>query len=203
VGGHPRRVELAARSAGKPVLSAVTSSGATPLHTALYGAGLRAPARSPTSPPARTAPAAPCAPPGRGYDTVTGLGSPRRGLDVRAARRASELPPDRHDRQVLPAAEHARRPALRTWGGGHRREPVEQRPQPDLALDARERGADAEVASAGEGQVLAGVLARDVEALGSAKTSGSRLAAASSVVTWAPAATGTPATVVSRTAPRR
>lgn len=70
------------RAAGKPVLSAVTASGATPLHTALYGAGLRA---SGVVADVTTGANGTCGvfcTAGVGYDTVTGVGSPRRGLDV-------------------------------------------------------------------------------------------------------------------------
>ncbi len=70
------------RTAGKPVLSAVTSTGATPLHTALYGAGLRATgALADVTTGSNGTCGVPCTA-RAGYDTVTGVGSPRRGLDV-------------------------------------------------------------------------------------------------------------------------
>lgn len=73
------------RGAGKPVLSAVTSTGATPLHTALYGAGLRASgalADITTGTTGTNGTRGTSCTAGSGYDTVTGMGSPRRGLDV-------------------------------------------------------------------------------------------------------------------------
>ena len=70
------------RAAGKPVLSAVTATGATPLHTALYGAGLRATGALADVTTGRNGTCGvPCTA-GAGYDAVTGVGSPRRGLDV-------------------------------------------------------------------------------------------------------------------------
>lgn len=70
------------KTAGKPVLSAVTATGATPLHTALYGAGLRSSgALADITTGENGTCGAPCTA-GTGYDTVTGLGSPRLGLDV-------------------------------------------------------------------------------------------------------------------------
>ena len=66
------------KAVGKAPLTAVTSTGATPLHTALYGSpgGLRdiVEGRNGTCGAVCTA--------ALGYDTVTGLGSPRSGLDV-------------------------------------------------------------------------------------------------------------------------
>jgi hypothetical protein len=70
------------RSAGKPVLSAVTASGATPLHTALYGTGLRATSALADVTTGTNGTCGLLCTAGTGYDTVTGLGSPRRGLDV-------------------------------------------------------------------------------------------------------------------------
>jgi subtilase family serine protease len=67
------------KAAGKTPLTSVTATGATPLHTALYGgsrSGLRdvVTGRNGTCGAVCTA--------ALGYDTVTGLGSPRAGLDV-------------------------------------------------------------------------------------------------------------------------
>ena len=69
------------RSAGKGPLSAVTASGATPLHTALYTSGAGSSSLADIVVGANGTCGAVCsALPG--YDAVTGLGSPRRGLDV-------------------------------------------------------------------------------------------------------------------------
>jgi subtilase family serine protease len=70
------------RAAGKPVLSAVTSSGATPLHTALYGAGLRGSGALADVTTGTNGTCGTLCTAGVGYDTVTGVGSPRRGLDL-------------------------------------------------------------------------------------------------------------------------
>ena len=65
---------------GKPVLSAVTSTGSTPLHTALYSGAVRSALFDVTTGTNGTCGAVCTA--RIGYDTVTGVGSPRRGLDV-------------------------------------------------------------------------------------------------------------------------
>jgi hypothetical protein len=70
------------RAAGKPVLSAVTASGATPVHTALYGARLRGTGALADVVSGSNGTCGLLCTAGTGYDTVTGLGSPRRGLDV-------------------------------------------------------------------------------------------------------------------------
>ena len=66
------------RSAGKSPLGAVTASGATPLHTALYTAptSLRDIVTGTNGTCGLVCSAVP------GYDTVTGMGSPKRGLDA-------------------------------------------------------------------------------------------------------------------------
>ena len=64
----------------KPVLSSVTSTGATPLHTAVYSSAARAALFDVVVGSNGTCGAVCTASPG--YDTVTGVGSPRRGLDV-------------------------------------------------------------------------------------------------------------------------
>jgi hypothetical protein len=66
------------RSVGKGPLSSVTATGATPLHTALYASpgSLRDVVTGANGPCGVVCTAA------LGYDTVTGLGSPRPGLDV-------------------------------------------------------------------------------------------------------------------------
>ena len=66
------------RSVGKGALTAVTSTGATPLHSALYRS-------SPSLGDVVSGTNGICGQvcsAGPGYDTVTGLGSPRRGLDL-------------------------------------------------------------------------------------------------------------------------
>ncbi len=70
------------RAAGKPVLSAVTATGATPLHTALYGAGLRTTGALADVTTGSNGTCGQFCAAAVGYDTVTGVGSPRRGLDV-------------------------------------------------------------------------------------------------------------------------
>ena len=65
----------------------------------------------------------------------------------------------RRHRQPLPAAQHPGVPPARARGQREVGQPVEQRAQPDLALEPGQRGAEAEVPAAGEGQVLAGVAA--------------------------------------------
>jgi hypothetical protein len=66
------------RTAGKGPLGAVTAGGATPLHTALYTSptGLSDIIAGANGTCGLVCSALP------GYDTVTGLGSPARGLDV-------------------------------------------------------------------------------------------------------------------------
>lgn len=68
------------RDAGKPVLSATTSTGATPLHTAVYSAGVRAATSDVLTGTNGTCGLVCTA--RAGYDTVTGVGSPRQGIDV-------------------------------------------------------------------------------------------------------------------------
>ena len=68
------------RAAGKPVLSATTSTGATPLHTAVYSAAVRSAMADVTTGTNGTCGLVCTA--RVGYDTVTGVGSPRRGIDV-------------------------------------------------------------------------------------------------------------------------
>jgi len=70
------------RAVGKAPLSAVTASGATPVHTALYGlAGGGSPSLADVVVGVNGTCGVVCsALPG--YDAVTGVGSPRRGLDV-------------------------------------------------------------------------------------------------------------------------
>ena len=70
------------KAVGKPVLSAVNASGATPLHTLLYGAGLRSTGALADITTGTNGTCGTVCTAGPGYDTVTGLGSPRRGLDV-------------------------------------------------------------------------------------------------------------------------
>jgi subtilase family serine protease len=66
------------RAAGKPVLTATTSTGATPLHTAVYKAtsGIGDIVTGTNGTCGTVCSALP------GYDTVTGVGSPRKGIDV-------------------------------------------------------------------------------------------------------------------------
>ena len=59
------------------MLTATTSTGATPLHTALYRSGRLADTTSGTNATCGALCTA-----GVGFDAVTGLGSPRAGLDV-------------------------------------------------------------------------------------------------------------------------
>jgi subtilase family serine protease len=66
------------RGVGKGPLTAVTSTGATPLHTALYSA----PANLRDVVTGANGTCGVVCTAGLGYDTVTGLGSPRPGLDV-------------------------------------------------------------------------------------------------------------------------
>jgi hypothetical protein len=66
---------------GKPLLAAATSTGGTPLHTTLYDATFRAAALSDITTGSNGTCGVACTA-GPGFDTVTGLGSPRRGLDV-------------------------------------------------------------------------------------------------------------------------
>ena len=68
------------RGVGKPVLSAVTSTGATPLHTAVYSPTVRAALFDVST--GRNGTCATWCTAGVGYDAVTGVGSPRRGIDV-------------------------------------------------------------------------------------------------------------------------
>ena len=68
------------KAAGKPVLSAVTSTGATPLHTAVYSPSVRA-ALFDVSTGTNGTCVTWCTA-GVGYDAVTGVGSPRRGIDT-------------------------------------------------------------------------------------------------------------------------
>ena len=68
-------------AAFKPVLSAVSATGATPLHTALYGAVRGTTALADLTIGTNGTCGAFCTA-GTGYDTVTGVGSPRRGIDV-------------------------------------------------------------------------------------------------------------------------
>jgi hypothetical protein len=70
------------RAVGKPVLSAVTSTGATPLHTAVYSAGLRTGGALADITTGTNGTCGAVCTAGTGYDTVTGVGSPRRGIDV-------------------------------------------------------------------------------------------------------------------------
>ncbi len=70
------------RAAGKPVLGAVTASGATPLHTAIYGAKVRAGAAVADVTSGTNGACGAVCTAGAGYDAVTGVGSPRAGLDV-------------------------------------------------------------------------------------------------------------------------
>ena len=65
---------------GRPVLSAVNASGATPLHTAMYSSAVRAALFDVSTGTNGTCGAVCTA--RTGYDTVTGVGSPRRGIDV-------------------------------------------------------------------------------------------------------------------------
>jgi subtilase family serine protease len=68
------------KAAGKPVLAAATAAGATPLHTAIYSAAARA-AMFDVSTGTNGTCGLVCTA-RTGYDTVTGVGSPRRGIDV-------------------------------------------------------------------------------------------------------------------------
>lgn len=68
------------RAAGKPVLSATTSTGATPLHTAVYSAAARSAMADVVTGTNGTCGLVCTA--RVGYDTVTGVGSPRKGIDV-------------------------------------------------------------------------------------------------------------------------
>ena len=65
---------------GKPVLSSSTSTGKTPLHTAMYSSGVRAALFDVTAGTNGTCGVVCSAVPG--YDAVTGLGSPRTGIDA-------------------------------------------------------------------------------------------------------------------------
>ena len=65
------------RAAGRPVLTATTSTGATPLHTALYRSGRLADVTAGSNGTCGSVCTASV-----GFDAVTGLGSPRAGLDV-------------------------------------------------------------------------------------------------------------------------
>ena len=65
---------------GKPLLSSYTSTGRTPLHTAMYSSGVRAALADVTSGTNGTCGLVCTA--GTGYDAVTGLGSPRTGIDA-------------------------------------------------------------------------------------------------------------------------
>ena len=70
------------KAVGKGPLVAATSTGATPLHTALYSSAVRS---SPSLFDVVSGTNGTCGgvcTAAAGYDTVTGLGSPRRGLDV-------------------------------------------------------------------------------------------------------------------------
>jgi hypothetical protein len=70
------------KGVGKGPLTATTSTGATPLHTALYSSAVRSsPSLFDVVTGANGTCGAVCTA-GAGYDTVTGVGSPRRGLDV-------------------------------------------------------------------------------------------------------------------------
>jgi subtilase family serine protease len=66
------------KAVGKAPLVAVTSTGATPLHSALYGSAARL---GDIVSGSNGSCGALCSA-GTGFDAVTGLGSPRRGLDV-------------------------------------------------------------------------------------------------------------------------
>ncbi len=69
--------------AGKGVLGALPSrTGATPLHTALYGAAVRSGSSLADVTTGANGTCGAVCTAGTGYDTVTGVGSPRRGLDV-------------------------------------------------------------------------------------------------------------------------
>ena len=70
------------KAVGKPLLSAVNASGATPLHTLLYGTGVRSTSALADVTTGSNGTCGTVCNAGPGYDTVTGLGSPRRGLDV-------------------------------------------------------------------------------------------------------------------------
>jgi hypothetical protein len=70
------------RSAGKAVLGAVTASGATPLHTALYGQAVRTSGALADVTSGTNGTCGAFCTATTGYDTVTGVGSPRRGLDA-------------------------------------------------------------------------------------------------------------------------
>lgn len=70
------------RAERKPVLSAVTATGATPLHTAVYGDALRGTGALADVTAGTNGTCGAFCTAGTGYDTVTGVGSPRRGLDV-------------------------------------------------------------------------------------------------------------------------
>ena len=70
------------KAAGKPLLSAVTSTGATPLHTALYSSALRSSGALGDIVTGTNGTCGAVCTATTGFDTVTGVGSPRRGLDV-------------------------------------------------------------------------------------------------------------------------
>ena len=63
-------------------------------------------------------------------------------------------------------------------GGTHVGEAIEECSQPHFAFGSGQSRSQAEMPTTGESQMLAGVVAFDVERLGSANTAGSRLAAA-------------------------
>ena len=68
------------KGVGKAVLSSYTSTGKTPLHTAMYSSGVRAALADVTAGTNGTCGAVCTA--SVGYDAVTGLGSPRAGIDA-------------------------------------------------------------------------------------------------------------------------
>ena len=67
------------------------------------------------------------------------------------------------DRQRRPPVQYPGVPAAARAGGADVGEAIEERPQAHLALGAGQRRAQAEVPAAGERQMLAGVVAFDVE----------------------------------------
>ena len=67
------------------------------------------------------------------------------------------------DRKRRPAAQHPGVAAATRAGQPRVGEPLEERPQPDLAFGPGQRRTEAEVPATGEGQVLARVVALDVE----------------------------------------
>ena len=107
---------------------------------------------------------------------VNGLASPPLDVEGPGAAEAD----DRHELEGL-----VRRRRSAGQRGG-------QLLQHDPGLEAGQRGAEAEVRAGAERQVVLGVGPADVEAVGSGKTSGSRLAAPMETSTLASAGSSTP-----------